>query len=203
MTPVPITHPPVQPTRLYLAWVGANSLAWFVAFIPFGRIPFSRASVPEFEGWLLLLLGLVIGLAQWLVLRRHLPLGVWWVLLNSVAWAMAWFVSIFGTILIGLLLFPLTNLISPILTSIVANLLFSALTGAVLGGVQWATFYMHLERANWWIPATMGGTAAAGLVRLLTGDTLRAGFDASWLAYSLITGVVLVWMLDDGHRRGW
>jgi len=33
-----------------------------------------------------LLVGLLVGIAQWLLLRNHLPLAAWWVAINVVAW---------------------------------------------------------------------------------------------------------------------
>ena len=40
------------------------------------------------------LIGAFVGIAQWLVLRRHVSLAGWWVLANIAAWALGW--SIIG-----------------------------------------------------------------------------------------------------------
>jgi hypothetical protein len=37
-----------------------------------------------------LALGTSIGLAQWLVLRRHALLAWWWILASAIAWAIGW-----------------------------------------------------------------------------------------------------------------
>jgi hypothetical protein len=37
--------------------------------------------------------GLVIGLAQWLLLRDYVPLSGWWILVIGAAWAMAWTIT--------------------------------------------------------------------------------------------------------------
>lgn len=200
------TPPPEQqivPWQLYLAWVLANTSAWFLVFLPLGRIPLRPSPTIALEGWQLLLIGAAVGLAQWLVLRQHLPLGVWWVFLNIVAWGLSSLVALLGTALLGVVLFPLTDLLTPTLTRPLANLLYAALGGAVLGGVQWLTFAMHTERAHWWVPASIAGVTLAGLLRLYGSSALQLGVDVSWLAYSLVTGAVLVWILDPAVLHPW
>ncbi len=194
---------PIIPWRLYLAWVLANTVAWLLVFLFFGRVPLQRGGPLILEGWQLLLVGAAVALAQWLVLRQHLPLGVWWVFLNIVAWGLGSLVALLGTALLGVLLFPVTDGISPTLTRLLANLLFAALSGAVLGGVQWITFILHTARANWWPLASTAGVALAGMLRLIGDSALQFGIDVSWFAYSLVTGVVLVWMLDPAVLRPW
>jgi hypothetical protein len=41
-------------------------------------------------------IGTCLGLAQWLVLRRHVANGGWWILASAVAWAVGW--SIVNTV---------------------------------------------------------------------------------------------------------
>ncbi len=49
-------------------------------------------SVPGVIGWALggFAIGLLVGLAQWLVLRADVPEARWWILANAVAWAVGW-----------------------------------------------------------------------------------------------------------------
>lgn len=37
-----------------------------------------------------ILMGVIIGVLQWLVLRRHISQSVWWVVASPVGWALAW-----------------------------------------------------------------------------------------------------------------
>jgi hypothetical protein len=37
-----------------------------------------------------LAIGASLGLAQWLVLRRHVPEARWWILASAIAWAVGW-----------------------------------------------------------------------------------------------------------------
>jgi hypothetical protein len=49
-------------------------------------------AVPGAIGWALegVAIGASLGLAQWLVLRRHVPEARWWIVASAIAWAVGW-----------------------------------------------------------------------------------------------------------------
>lgn len=75
-----------------------------------------------------LVLGPILGVPQWLVLRRHLPKAGWWVLANALAWMVGMVIVFVGT-----------NFIPPAGISIsvaLMLLLFLFAAGAAVGAVH-------------------------------------------------------------------
>ncbi len=79
--------------RLYLPrmgwWVAATAAGWllglFVTLTPgwlHWTSPFSSLD------WAFLVLGVSIGVAQWLLLRRRLPRAGWWIAANVASWSL-------------------------------------------------------------------------------------------------------------------
>jgi hypothetical protein len=76
-------------------WIGATALGWLLAL--FGAQSLYRATVATtvdvnamlFELVKILLTGGVIGLAQWLLLRRRVPHAAWWILANVLGWGVS------------------------------------------------------------------------------------------------------------------
>ena len=88
-------------------WVAATFLAWSVeVLLLFGsrEVDSETLSVSIFT----LLLGLSIGVGQWLVLRGHVPRAGWWIVANVAGWGLLALVmgdsfGLFGFLLIGVL----------------------------------------------------------------------------------------------------
>ena len=93
-----------------------------------------------------LVLGSILGVPQWLVLRRHLPKAGWWVLANALAWMVGMVVVFVGT-----------NFIPPEGISIsvaLMLLLFLFAAGATVGAVHglvliWLLRSRSLSRVNY------------------------------------------------------
>ncbi|NJK80920.1 MAG: hypothetical protein HC876_06665 [Chloroflexaceae bacterium] len=183
--------------NLFVLWVIANTLGWFLVFWPFGMVPFSIGVRVEAEGWLLLVIGAVLGFFQWLVLRIYIPMRPWWFPANVVAWGVSWLTAFLLVGLLGQLILVPLAFISPALARIAGSLLFGAVSGTIIGAIQWFAFYDRVDRANWWIAASALGMTAAAAVRLATPEAISYGIDLSWFAYSIITGILLLWILDD------
>ncbi len=144
--------------RFWLEWMGMN-LAALVVYVV-AMIPLSAAlavpgpAFPAERGypWLgqfimsagSILLGLALGIAQWLVLRKHLKRIGGWLLATTVGYALP-FIVVFP------LGFPVTE---PIWLAGVLMLLWF---GVLLGVLQWLVLRNRLEHAGWWIPISIGG----------------------------------------------
>ena len=142
--------------------------------------------------------GVFIGVAQWiaidlalqLVLKRRFRSACWWLIANVFSFALIGAAMI--AMWINLARFPALNL--PI-----HRLFLIPIGGATLGVGQWLVLRKYLVKAAWWIGATMVGLSFWwGLaVRILwtqrSTELIFIVFGA--LIYSMITGIVLVWLL--------
>ncbi len=91
-------------------------------------------------------LGSILGVPQWLVLRRHLPKAGWWVLANALAW-MVGMVVVFG----GINFIPSGG---STITIPLMLLLFLFVAGAAVGAVHglvliWLLHMRSLSRVNY------------------------------------------------------
>jgi hypothetical protein len=97
----------------WIVWVLATAIgafvAWTLGMIPSTFIftgadtggaasaPMSDLMVYALAAVMGFVLGLILGVPQWLVLRRHLPKAGWWVLANAVAWMVGMMIVFVGT----------------------------------------------------------------------------------------------------------
>jgi hypothetical protein len=125
-------------------WVLATALgacvAWTLGMLPSTLLfsdPDTGAAAPSEMSDLLiyalaalmgLALGPILGVPQWLVLRRHLPKAGWWVLANALAWMVGMVVVFMGTSFI-----PAEGITLPVALLL---LLFVVAAGAVVGAVH-------------------------------------------------------------------
>jgi hypothetical protein len=128
--------------------------------------------------------GAVIGLAQWLVLRRRLPLTPWWVAVTSAGMSggLALGVELLGTDTAGAAL-PLRGLV----------------TGVGIGLAQWLVLRGRSPRASIWPLVVAGGWAVGWMVTRAAGVDLAPNFTVfgatgAW-TFQLLTGLALAWML--------
>ena len=139
---------------LWLQWVMVTTLGWVLGGI----------MLAEFA---LGVLGIVIGVLQWVVLRQYIRQAGWWILASAGGWAIGWLMVMVIPPEVGI----------PIGTVL----------GAAIGVNQWLILQRHLRRAGWWVVVsilawTMGLGGLAG--ELLVGTVVGA-----------ITGIVLELLL--------
>jgi len=114
----------------------------------------------------------VVGVAQWLILRRYLTGSVRWVVASVAA-------SAVGAVVV--LLVGLVDTDAGLLVGV-------SLYGLLAGALQWLVLKRQVARAGWWVLAS----SVAWLVAIPVGD--MAG-PPGWAVYGAITGTVLVWLL--------
>jgi hypothetical protein len=131
---------------------------------------------------------LSIGVAQWLVLRRHLPSAFWWPTTCLVGWAGAW-TAIFASW-------------APIATWLGPYREFGVLTAFLFLGLgtglcQWVYLRWRVQSAGWWI---LGSVIAWALVGLAVH---HGSIDGPYLFAALVgpspavvTGCLLIWLLS-------
>ena len=142
--------------------------------------------------------GLVLGVLQWLVLRRQVARAGWWVLASTVG----------GVLGVGFGFGLGFVLMLGVGVGIVVVL--GGVLGLVLGVLQWLVLRRQVARAGWWVLAsTVGGVGLVG--RLVGGFVASAvgvfegvfgvgivvvlGGIVGGAVYGAITGLALVWLL--------
>lgn len=165
--------------RLWFMWFMASAIGWgvcmdvslfgkgqrfeFLSFLP-------SIDVPRYES--VAAGGVLVGVFQWLILRRYIRGSAWWVLAGLGA-AAAGAIVVFG---VG---------------RFDSNLgwgVGAGLYGTLAGVMQWLVLRRKVSQAGWWVLAcTVGWVVAFPL-----GDL---GGPPGWAAYGAITGTVLVWLL--------
>ncbi len=209
--------------KLYLAWVGANTIAEIIG-LGLSALLIIFLS-PKFEGDLGILFGalvmivagtflegVIVGVAQWWVLRRAI-LGFSaraWVTMTALGAGIAW---ILGVIPSGLMNLNETNNASapPTLDNL-TTLSLAALMGFVLGPVlatpQWWVLRNYSQKALWWIPANALAWAFGMVIIFIAAGSLSEGSSLPTIVLTLflslaaagavvgaIHGLALFWLL--------
>ncbi len=162
---------------LWSRWVAANAIGEFLGLAPVAFIGLLAARIlveaggaeAAFGGLALFTLlgafeGAVIGLAQWLVLRRPLP-GIArrsWVLATTLGAMAAWFLGTLPNTV--LTLSETRGGAAPGFDGTVGYAeaaLMGGLLGTVLALPQWRVLRRHLDSAAWWMPANTAAWAVA------------------------------------------
>lgn len=144
--------------------------------------------------------GFVVGVAQWLVLRRYLPYAGWWILASALGWFLGTLVSITTE--------GITVPVIELLESVIRlrgvfwlNVVDGTLYGTVLGAAQWLVLRRHTQRAGWWVLASSIGGAVNGAVSAACAAAIPVGisaalpYGAGWAGSGAVTGMALVWLL--------
>ena len=176
-----------EKNRLFLYWNLGNLLAW--AFI--SALLTAQPGIKSIPGFFAALLVLTIpfGLAQWLVLRRFLPVSPLWVV----------------SIPISCFLFYLLAYLIP--DSLLQNVDDEAaitltigflVLGAILGLPQWLILRRKLTKAALWMLGSALGVGLGFGIVLATGLINQyeyISYTVVVLVYSIITGSLLSWLL--------
>ena len=168
----------------WLCWVLAGTVGWGVGGPVGVAIGSSRdIIVAGYVG--VAVGGIMVGVLQWLVLRRQIASAGWWVLASIVAVAA-----------VGVVVF-----VVGVVDTDVGWVLGAGLTGTVLGLLQWLVLRRQVARAGWWV--------LAGTVAWIVGGPVGGfvGWAALGAVYGVITATMLLWLLrqrppGSDHLRG-
>lgn len=182
---------------LWLGWTLATTLGMLIGHLPL--IPLvndmdlglARIIAPLFAG-------LLVGFAQWLVLRGFLTRSSNWILAGGASWAAAYAIG----------LFIVQNLTGSTLIGLFAYLLF----GVIVGLMQWPLLRREIPNIWSWVLAnvigwTLGYFASQTLVGLLfnpdiynQGLVTAVSTGVSGLVAGALTGLALVWIVRQPER---
>ncbi len=158
-----------------------------------------------------LLQGIVLGVAQWLVLRRYIRHSGQWIAVTAIAAMIAWLIGIKASAVMVLVTSLDTTLTAEMKTATLLKdvFLLGAWVGGVLGIAQWFVLKHRIRQALWWVLANalawaVGlGVAFMGAGMMRTGDfsNLKTALAGAATGLSMgavvgaITGIALVWLL--------
>ena len=174
--------------RMFLYWNLGNLLGWAFLLALRTALPDVESNSYFFVG--LLILGIPFGLAQWLVLRRFLPVSPLWVMTIPISWFFFYFIA---------------YIIPESLWQNVDDEATSTLTlgflvmGAMMGLSQWFILRRKLTRAALWILGSSLGVGLGFGIVLATGLMNQSESISFWvviLVYSITTGSLLSWLLN-------
>jgi hypothetical protein len=147
---------------LWLKWVLVTTLGWATGYVLSGLVTGLEFGV-----------GLVLGIAQWIVLRSLVRQASWWIVASAVGWALGYMVA------------------TKVLPA-VAVVLHGAVIGAIIGAMQWLVLRRWAQRAAWWIAISALGWAVGPI---LGASLVGAGVGAA-------TGFALELLLRHARPEG-
>jgi hypothetical protein len=120
-------------------WVLATAAGWLLGFVlifgPFGVLAYFRTADPWVVDATFVVMGLSIGVGQWLLLRRRLPRAGWWIVGTAVGWGLIRLATrdSFGPVLLQLVLL---GLLPACVTAVTLAWLMNPVTPPEPQGVQ-------------------------------------------------------------------
>jgi hypothetical protein len=185
-----MTRNPAEVRATILAWIVANLLG-VTAVGALSLIPF-LTSIP---GILVssLLIGLPIGFAQLMALRRVAPISTLWVL------------TISAGLLMGLVVTPiLAGIWGFVDNESVVSLTADYMTiGLLVGLAQWALLRGHFDKSFLWLLSSAAGLGLGIALVLISSLIYQSGILSIVLVavvYAVATGVVISW-LPASHSK--
>ena len=167
---------------LWLGWLvvsaGGWALGWWVA-PSVGELviwPIAEAvdiALAEIVGGAVSwgILGLALGVGQWLLLQRHIRKAGWWVPASVTGWAVAGSVRWVQGPIMDPIMFEVGaglgeigwELVAPII-GIGLGMVFDGVTGLVVGSAQWLVLQRQVPRAGRWVLITVVAFATTGVL---------------------------------------
>jgi len=163
-----------------------------------------------------LLEGMILGVAQWLVLHRYIKRINAWVMVTAIAVMIVWLI---GIKISALMVFSITldTTLTPEMqarTLLKGVALLGAWVGGMLGFAQWFVLKSHVHQAAMWIVANalawaLGLVVAFTMVGRMQPDRFNLETALAGIATGLttgtvvgaITGITLVWLLKSRLLR--
>jgi hypothetical protein len=182
---------------LWLGWTLATAGGMLLGFLPslflvnVLNLGLAQIIVP-------VLAGTLVGLAQWVALRRFLTATSDWILAGGASWAAGYVLG----------LFVIQNMPSTVFAGFAGYLLF----GAIVALVQWPLLRREIPHLLVWMIASAIGWAAGFwtsqvvLPLFQTGPTIPPAVSTTVIAVTsgliagAITGVALVWIVREPDK---
>lgn len=141
--------------------------------------------------------GMVVGAAQWLVLRGQMLPAHWWIVITSISWAVGHAITVFmGNAVYGAVdsaLWQTANLTTVwAVSGAVSGAISGAIGGVLVGLAQlWVLRRHGLTPRRWILTTSLGwatGNAVIGLVDFTAVGVV--GLALSWVIYGVVYGTI-------------
>jgi len=166
-----------------LWWVLATAVGWVVGFAVCEALNDFVESFSS-DG---AVIGISVGIMQWLALRRRINRAGWWILASIIGFAIGKLVG---------------DAIAQAVSGAVGFGLSGAAIGASLGAAQWLVLRRHVMQAGWWALASVVAWAVGWSIINLVGEATGGPAGTAYLIGAtgaamagVITGVSLIWLL--------
>lgn len=182
---------------LWLGWALATAAGMALGYLPAALLVsildlgLARVIVP-------LLVGFLVGFAQWLVLRQYMTNSHDWILAGGAGWALGYAIGLW-----------IVQLLS---RSPLGTWLGYVLFGVLIGLVQWPVLRREIPKASTWVLASLVGWALGAAASYIIVNAIFTGDQASLplvavvdsgltgLVAGGITGLALVWLVRQPDR---
>jgi hypothetical protein len=175
-------------SKAFWLWILANMLAFTALAVGSFILP-ALISIPGIAPTVLTI-SLPFSFMQWVALRRIFPISRWWILTIPLGMALAVFVFQHPPAWLGLL--------GDDESTAVITALYLVL-GLAIGLPQWLILRRHFTSSSIWLLGSSAGVALGSWFVLSTGLINQSEFVSYlllFLVYAIITGLVLIRMLD-------
>jgi hypothetical protein len=200
---------------LWERWVLATSVAEVVGLAIVGVVSVAVSRFGYVQGVFTLmgtLEGIVLGFAQWLVLRRYIRHSRRWILATTIGALFAWFTGLTISVLMALVYAGASDSATTA-AFIKGVVLLGGGLGTMLGFCQWLVLKSQIRFSVWWILANALAWALGLLVAFVGVGLMPQGWSiqtalitaASGTAMGAviggITGIALVWLLKPQRKQ--
>jgi hypothetical protein len=156
--------------------------------------------------------GMVLGFAQWLVLRHYIRHSVRWIFATTVGTLFSWFIGITISIVMALI-YANTSDSALTLAFMKGVILLGAGVGTILGFCQWLVLKTQIRFSGWWISANALAWSLGLLVSFVGAGMPKEDLSlqsalftaatgaAMGATIGAITGIVLVWLLKPRRKH--
>jgi hypothetical protein len=210
----------------WLGWLVASAVGWSLGWVlgpPLSEAlagavadavyPFPAHVIAGTVDWAII--GLTMGVGQWLVLRRHITRAGWWVVVTAVSLAVVGAVkSLLGPYMDDIIFdligwteyiggWRLVPLVGPLF-----GVLMEGLSGLVVGLAQRPVLRRQVGKAGRWVPISALawgiGSAVVALVIWMAGEpsdemAMQLTAVMGGVVLGVVTGLGLVWLLAKGN----
>ena len=177
---------------MWLGWTLATAAGMLVGFLSL-LLFFDFLGLGIYRVLTPLWAGMLVGLFQWMVLRRYLTYTVDWIFTGVAAWSLAY--------ALGLMIIQILS--ASLLGAVIAYSIF----GVIIAAVQWPVLRREIPNVLPWVLANIVGWALGAYLSPWALTLFTAGAPASqWLISGVIsavtgliaggiTGFALVWIV--------
>lgn len=178
---------------LWERWILATSIAQIIGLAIIGVVSIAVSHVGYIQGTFTLigtLFGIVLGFAQWLVLRRYIHHSTRWIIATVVGGLFAWFTGLTITGLMALVYAGVSDE-AKILGFFKGLFLLGGGLGTVLGFCQWLVIKNQIRRSMWWIAANAVAWALGLFIAYLGAGMVEESFSLRTALLTVVTGTAM------------